>query len=314
MTSLNIYKNGLDAIGNTPIALLNNIHDSECHIWAKLEFLSLGGSVKDRAAKRIIEQAKLTGLLADGQAVVEMTSGNMGAGLAIVCAILKHPFIAVMSVGNSSQRASMLRGLGAKVVLVPQVTGEAGKVTGEDIDAVATEAKMISEQENAFYVNQFHATEGVNAHYFGTGTEILNALDNNVDAFVSVVGSGGTFIGTSRKLKEINPNILCCVVEPKNSEILAGKAVTNKQHIMQGMGYAMIPPLWDSVLPDKFFAVSDDEAEKMQYDLATKEGYFVGYSAAANVTAAIKLAQSGLLKPNSNIVTVLCDTGLKYSF
>ena len=311
---MNIYKTGLDAIGNTPIALLKNIHDTDCHIWAKLEFLSLGGSVKDRAAKRIIEQARLTGILKDGQPVVEMTSGNMGAGLAIVCAILKHPFIAVMSEGNSPQRASMLRGLGAKVVLVPQVTGVQGKVTGEDIDAVATEAKRISEQENAFYVNQFHAIEGVNAHYFGTGTEILNALDNKVDAFVSVVGSGGTFIGTSKKLKEVNPNIVCCVVEPQNAEILAGQTVTQKQHIMQGMGYAMIPPLWDSALPDEFFAISDDEAEKMQYDLAIHEGYFVGYSAAANVVASIKLAQSGILKPNSNIVTVLCDTGLKYSF
>jgi cysteine synthase len=314
MHPLKIYNTGLDAIGNTPIALLKNIQNTDCHIWAKLEFLSLGGSVKDRAAKRIIEHARLIGLLTQGQTVVEMTSGNMGAGLAIVCSILKHPFIAVMSEGNSPQRASMLRGLGAKVILVPQVTGELGKVTGEDIEAVATQAKKISEQENAFYVNQFHAIEGVNAHYFGTGTEILNALDNKVDAFVSVVGSGGTFIGTSRKLKEANPNILCCAVEPKNAEILAGKPVTNNQHIMQGMGYAMIPPLWDSALPDKFFAISDDEAEKMQYELASKEGYFVGYSASANVVASIKLAQSGILKPNSNIVTVLCDTGLKYSF
>lgn len=314
MHHLNIYKTGLDAIGNTPIALLKNIHNTDCHIWAKLEFLSLGGSVKDRAAKRIIEQARLTGILKNGQTVVEMTSGNMGAGLAIVCAILKHPFIAVMSVGNSPQRASMLRGLGAKVVLVPQVTGEQGKVTGEDIEAVATEAKRISEQINAFYVNQFHATEGVNAHYFGTGTEILNALDNKVDAFVSVVGSGGTFIGTSRKLKEINKDILCCVVEPQNAQILSGKTVINTQHIMQGMGYAIIPPLWDSSLADKFFAISDNEATQMQYDLATLEGYFVGYSAAANVVASVKLAQSGVLKPNSNIVTVLCDTGLKYSF
>lgn len=154
----------------------------------------------------------------------------------------------------------------------------------------------------------------VNAHYYGTGTEILNALDNKVDAFVSVVGSGGTFIGVSRKLKEVNPDIMCCVVEPQNSEILAGKPVINNQHIMQGMGYAIIPPLWDASLPDKFFAISDDEAKKMQYELATHEGYFVGFSAAANIVASIKLAESGLLKPNSNIVTVLCDTGLKYSF
>ncbi len=308
------YNNALDAIENTPIALLSNINSSPCNIWAKLEFMQPGGSIKDRAAKRIIQHARNNNLLAPHQPVVEMTSGNMGAGLAVVCAAFKHPFIATMSAGNSPQRAAMLRGLGAKVVLVPQVTGSFGKVTGEDIAAAAHAAQQIAHEKKAFYVNQFFAEEGVNAHYNGTALEILTALNNKIDAFVSVVGSGGTFVGTSKRFKEVNPSILCCAVEPKNAEILAGKPVTQAQHIMQGMGYGIIPPLWNKLLADKFFAIDDTQAKHMQQHLAAKEGYFVGYSAAANVAAALQLAHSGLLKAGSNIVTMLCDTGLKYSF
>jgi cysteine synthase A len=309
-----VYKNALETIGNTPLALLSRIHNTDCHIWAKLEFMNPGGSIKDRAAKRIIEQARLTGKLLPKQPVIEMTSGNMGAGLAIVCSLLGHPFTAVMSEGNSLQRVAMLKGLGANVVLVPQITGEIGKVTGEDIYFATQEATRIADENHAFYVNQFYSQECVNAHYYGTGSEILDALDHKVDAFVACVGSGGTFLGTAKRLKEENPQTLCCVVEPENSEILAGKSVTEPQHIMQGVGYSIIPPLWDSQLADKFFAVSDKEVKKMQYEIAIKEGYFVGYSSAGNIVASIKLAESGLLKSGSHIVTILCDTGLKYSF
>lgn len=312
--NLDVYENSLDAIGNTPIALLNKINPTDHNIWAKLEFVQPGGSVKDRAAKHIIEQARAKGDLQPGQPVVEMTSGNMGAGLAVVCSVLGHPFIATMSEGNSPQRAEMLRGLGAEVVLVPQVDGIPGQVTGTDIEAAAHQARLIAEEKGAFYVNQFHAIDGVNAHRFGTAQEIIDALDSDINAFVSVVGSSGTFVGTSIGLKENNATIICCAVEPLGAEILAGKKVSKTQHILQGMGYGIVPPLWDPSLPDMFLSVSDNDAKKMQHDLAAKEGYFVGYSAAANVVAAIRVAQQADLPRNSNIVTVLCDTGLKYSF
>ena len=279
-----------------------------------MEFVQPGGSVKDRAARRIIEVAIEKHELTPGQPVVEMTSGNMGAGLAIVCGILRHPFIATMSEGNSPQRASMLRGLGAEVVLVPQVTGIPGNVTGEDIEAAAQAARDIAAERGAYFVNQFHALEGVKAHQLGTGPEILTALDNEVSAFVSVVGSGGTFVGSSRALKQANPEILCYAVEPEGTEVLAGKSITKPRHILQGIGYGIVPPLWEPKLPDGFLAVSDDEARHMQSLLAAREGLFVGYSSAANVVAAVKLASSGKVPPLGNVVTVLCDTGLKYSF
>lgn len=277
-----------------------------------MEFVQPGGSVKDRAAKMILDTALHTKKLLPGQPVVEMTSGNMGAGLAVVCGVYGHQFIATMSRGNSPQRAAMLRGLGTEVVLVPQVNGVPGQVTGDDIEAAAHEARRIAREQGAYYVDQFHATEGILAHEQGTAKEILAALDGAVDAFVAIVGSGGTFVGTSRGLKSQDPAIHCVAVEPKGAEILAGKEVTKKQHVLQGTGYGFIPPLWDPSIPDAFMAVDDEEAQEMRYRLAAQEGLYVGFSAAANVVAAIKLADSGAFHAGANIVTILCDTGLKY--
>lgn len=251
-----------------------------------------------------------------GQSVVEMTSGNMGAGLAIVCGILGHPFIATMSEGNSPQRASMLRGLGAEVVLVPQVNGSPGKVTGDDIKAAALMAEKISHEQEAFYVNQFHAEDGFLAHEQGTAQEIIQALYGNIDAFVAGVGSGGTLVGTARGLKAFSDSIKCFAVEPYDSEILSGKPVHKKAHILQGMGYGEIVPLWEDKNVDGYISVTDEEAKEMQFQLAKSEGLFVGFSAAANVVASIKAINTNqsLSKKGANVVTVLCDTGLKYSF
>ncbi len=309
------FENSLDLIGNTPIKLLSkDIHQTNHHILLKMEHVQPGGSVKDRAAKNIILQAKKDGRLKNGQAVVEMTSGNMGAGLAIVCGILGHPFIACMSAGNSPERARMLRGLGARVIIVPQVTGELGKVTGDDILAADKIAKKISVEENAFFVDQFNNMDGLHAHRYGTAIEIAHVLDKHVDAFVAIVGSAGTFVGCSRGFKDQDMPTKCYAVEPKDAQILAGEVVTKPQHLLQGTSYGFIPPLWDDAAADGFLAVGDDEAKAMQKLLATKEGLYVGYSASANVCASIQLAKMGVLKENSHIATILCDTGLKYSF
>ncbi len=310
---LKIYANALDSIGNTPLIRLGRVHTGPVNVWAKMECIQPGGSVKDRAAKMSIETALQTGKLQPGQSVVEMTSGNMGAGLAVVCGVYGHPFIATMSEGNSPQRAVMLRGLGAEVVLVPQVNGLPGQVTGDDIEAAAQAARRIAQEQGAYYVDQFHAPHGIIAHEQGTAQEILTALDGSVDAFVAIVGSGGTFVGVSRGLKKHNAAIRCVAVEPKDAEILAGKQIKKKQHMLQGTGYGFIPPLWDPSLPDAFMAVSDEEAQVMRYRLAAEEGLYVGFSAAANVVAAVKFAHSGVLHSGANIVTILCDTGLKYS-
>ena len=258
-------------------------------IVTKVEFLQPGGSVKDRAAKAILMAARQDGRLRPGMPVVEMTSGNMGAGLAVVCAALGHPFVATMSAGNSPARARMMEGLGARVVLVPQVDGTPGQVTGPDVAAAAEEAAQI-------------------AHEAGTGPEILAQCDQAVTGWVATVGTGCTFLGVARALKAANPATLCVAVEPEGSAPLAGQPIIKPRHIVQGTGYSLIPPHWDAGLMD----LGLTDTEDWHHRLATREGPYVGYSAAANVCAAAKLLVSGRLGPDATVATVLCDTGLKY--
>jgi cysteine synthase len=302
----------LDLIGRTPLVRLDRLYDGPGGIVAKAEFLQPGGSVKDRAAKAIMLAARNDGRLRTGMPVVEMTSGNMGAGLAVVCAVLGHPFIATMSAGNSVARARMMEGLGARVVLVPQVDGTPGHVTGADVAAAAKGAARIACDEGGFYVDQFNAVEGVTAHETTTGPEILEQVGGPVDGWVAAVGTGCTFIGVARSLKAANPRTLCAAVEPEGSEPLAGKAVVKARHIVQGAGYGLIPPHWDAGMTDLCLTVADAEVEHWRRQLAVREGLYVGYSSAANVCAAAKLLRSGLLRESATVATVLCDTGLKY--
>lgn len=165
---------------------------------AKAEFLQPGGSVKDRAAKAILLAARADGRLRPGMPVIEMTSGNMGAGLAVACAALGHPLVVTMSAGNSPARARMLEGLGAEVVLVPQVDGAAGQVTGADVEAAARVAAELARERGGFYVDQFNAVECITAHETGTGREILEQFGAPVDGWAAAVGTGCTFMGVAR--------------------------------------------------------------------------------------------------------------------
>ncbi|TAI66563.1 cysteine synthase family protein [Bradyrhizobium sp. Leo170] len=302
----------LDLIGRTPLVALDRVHSGPGRIVAKAEFLQPGGSVKDRAAKAIVLAAREDGRLKPGMPVVEMTSGNMGAGLAVVCAALGHPFIATMSAGNSTARARMMEGLGARVVLVPQVDGTPGQVTGADVAAAADVAAQIARDGGGYYVDQFNASEGIVAHETTTGPEILEQFGGPVDGWVAAVGTGCTFIGVARALKAANPATLCAAVEPEGSEPLAGKKVEKARHIVQGTGYGLVPPHWDTGLMDLSLTVTDAEVEYWHRQLAVMEGLYVGYSAAVNVCAAAKLLRSGRLKVDATVATVLCDTGLKY--
>lgn len=309
---MNVRASALDLIGRTPLVELRRLHPGPGRLLAKAEQVQPGGSVKDRAALRVLRDARESGRLAPGQPVIEMTSGNMGAGLAVVCGVLGHPFTAAMSAGNSPQRARMLEALGAEVVLVPQVDGRPGEVTGSDIRAATEVAVELAARRGAFYVDQFNNPSCLAAHEDGTGPEIWDALDGRLDAFVAIVGTGGTFLGTSRYLKRRRPGILCAAVEPAGAEVLAGKPLVKPKHLLQGTGYALVPPQWDPALADLFLAVSDEEATEWRRLLATREGLHAGFSSGANVCAAARLLASGRLPPQATVVTILCDTGLKY--
>ncbi len=302
----------MDLVGRTPLVALSRVHPGPGKILGKAEFVQPGGSVKDRAALRIIQDAREVGLLEPGQAVVEMTSGNMGAGLAVVCNALGHPFVVTMSEGNSPARAKMMEALGAEVILVPQVDGCPGQVTGADIAVAAERAEEIAGERSAFYVDQFNNPSCVKAHEDGTGPEIWEAIQNELDAFVAAVGTGGTFVGASRFLKRVKPDVRCVALEPKGAEVLAGKPVTKVCHLLQGTGYGLAPPQWDASLADDYVAVSDAEAGLFRQLLAKREGLHVGFSSAANICGAMKLIESGRLGEAPTVVTVLCDTGLKY--
>lgn len=306
------FANIIEAIGNTPLIELTKIYRGKARIFAKMEHLNPGASIKDRAALKIIQMAYETGELQPKMPVVEMTSGNMGAGLAIVCGHYGNPLTVVMSSGNSPQRKIMLENLGAKGVLVEQVNGVPGNVTGRDIARAAQIAAEIAAESKAFYVDQFNRAGSVLAHYENTGNEIWRQLEGKVDAFVATVGSGGTFVGVAKRLKTANPNVKCFAVEPSGAEVLAGKLLVKPQHILQGSGYGIVPPKWESDLADGFLAISDEEAEEMKRRLVRSAGLYVGYTAAANVCAAVRLAENGDLGESPIIATILCDSNFKY--
>ncbi|MBV9266776.1 MAG: cysteine synthase family protein [Acidobacteriaceae bacterium] len=303
----------LDLIGHTRLLNLRRVHAGPGRLVAKAEFVQPGGSVKDRAAKIVIESALWDGSLKPDQPVVEMTSGNMGSALAVVCAVYGHPLTVTMSEGNSPERIQILEQLGVRVERIPQVDGRPGQVTGSDIEAAIARAKEIAAEQGAFYVDQFNNPVCAEAHEHGTAPEIWEQVAGQLDAFVACVGTGATFLGASRFFKRQRSPTLCVAVEPEGAEVLAGKPVTKPQHKLQGTGYGRIPPLWEPKLIDAAIAIGDEEAEKYRELLAKREGLYVGYSAAANVAAAIKVLTSGKFTENATVATVLCDAGWKYS-
>jgi cysteine synthase A len=309
---MKIASSTIDLIGNTPLIALDRLTQGlNGRVLAKVEYANPGGSVKDRIALRMVEDAEKKGLLKKGGTVVELTSGNTGIGLAIVCAIKGYQMIAVMSEGNSIERRRMLEMFGAKVELVPQIGGyRPGQVSKEDLEAVDKRTAELTKELNAFRPDQFNNVSNVKAHELTTGKEIWQQTKGNVDIFVAIVGTGGTFLGVSRALKKRNPKVKTYVVEPANTPFIAGKEIKTTKHKLQGAGYALIPPLWQSELCDGFLMATDEEAIETARLLGTKEGICAGFSSGANVACALKLAKE--VEQRTTIVTILCDTGLKY--
>jgi len=303
----------IDAIGGTPLVELSRItRHLDGRVLAKLDYLNPGFSKKDRIARQIIEDAEAEGTLKPGRTVVELTSGNTGTGLAIVCGIRGYPFVAVMSRGNSLERARMMSALGAEVVLVDQLSGsEPGRVSGGDLELVEQVTEKIVRERNAFRADQFRLRGNFRAHYLHTGPEILRQSGGQIGAFCDFVGTGGTFGGCAAAFKERNSEIQCFVVEPEGAAVLAGEPVHAPNHRIQGGGYAIRE--LEFVKPeyvDGYLKVSDGEAVHAARRLAKEEGIFAGFSSGANLAAALQLIQ-GPLK-GKTLAIMICDSGLKY--
>jgi len=311
--STTILPSIVEAIGETPLVELSRTtQGSKGRILAKLEYLNPGFSKKDRIARQMIEDAEAQGLLRSGQTVVELTSGNTGTGLALVCAVKGYPFVAVMSKGNSMERARMMSALGAEVVLVDQLPdSQPGQVSGGDLELVEREAQKIVRERHAFRADQFRLTGNARAHYLHTGPEIIRQAMGGIDVFCDFVGSGGSFAGCSAAFKEHNPSILCFIVEPADAAILAGKPITQPNHRIQGGGYSMpeLPMLRPEHI-DGYIQVTDAEAIQTARRLAKEEGIFAGFSSGANVAAALQLLQTTY--SGKTVVVLLNDSGLKY--
>ncbi|HUF00465.1 MAG TPA: cysteine synthase family protein [Anaerolineales bacterium] len=303
----------LGAIGNTPLVELSRLtRGLEGRILAKLEYLNPGFSKKDRIALQMINEAEADGRLKPGQTVVELTSGNTGTGLSIVCAVKGFPFVAVMSRGNSMERARMMKALGAEVILIDQMPGsKLGQVSGGDLALVEEAAQRITKERNAFRADQFHLESSSRAHYFHTAPEILRQANRKIDAFCDYAGTGSSFGGCAAAFKEHDSKIQCYIVEPAEAAILAGKPVTNPNHRIQGGGYSMTAlSLINKNHIDGYLQVTDEEAMELARRLANEEGIFAGFSSGANVAAALQLLKTTF--QGKTIVVLLSDSGLKY--
>ncbi len=306
-----IHEDAASLIGGTPIVELKRLAKGRRgSLFAKVESLNPGSSKKDRIARRIIDDALRDGRLKSGDTVVELTSGNTGTGLAIVCAVRGLKFVAVMSAGNSPERRRMMEALGARVEIVPQAPGSpSGQVSGEDLALVEKRAAGLVRELGAFRADQFHNASNVLAHEEGTAEEIWRELGDRVTHFCDFVGSGGTFVGVARGLKRRKPSVTCVAIEPASASILASGKVENGNHRIQGGGYSFRPPLWDERLVDAFATVTDEEAIRAARELARVEGLFAGFSSGANLAVALRLLEEG---PDRGVVFLLNDSGLKY--
>ena len=303
-------KNGfVGTIGNTPLIRLNSFSDETgCEILGKAEFLNPGGSVKDRAALEIIEDAERKGLLKPGGTVVEGTAGNTGIGLAHICNAKGYKCLIVIPNTQSQEKIDLLRTLGAEVRTVPAVPYR------DPNNYVKLSGRIAEETENAIWANQFDNLANREAHYKTTGPEIWQQTDGKIDVWVASTGTGGTYAGAALFFKEKNPNIQCVVADPMGSGLYSyiktGEVKIDGNSITEGICNSRITANMENVPIDDAIQIDDHEAVRVVYQLLRKDGLFLGGSVGINVGAAIALAKK--LGPGHTIVTILCDGGARY--
>ncbi|MDR2568693.1 MAG: cysteine synthase family protein [Oscillospiraceae bacterium] len=303
----------IQAIGKTPLLRLDRMvkqYELSGCIFAKLEHMNPSFSKKDRIALGMVEEAERKGLLKPGQPVLEMTSGNTGTGVALVCAAKGYRFICVLSRGNSIERVKMISRFGGEVVLVDQAPGAIkGKVSGADLDLVEIEAERLVKETGAFYLKQFNSSDNALSQEVAAN-EVWEQSDGCIQVFADFIGTGGTFEGYARAFKRHDPTVRTYVVEPYGCAYYKGEIIEGESHGIQGGGYAKELVNIDRTLIDGSVTVTHDEAVDMTRKLAEAEGIFAGYSSGANVMAAVKLLREQ--EKGKNICVVINDCGLKY--
>ncbi|HSM15342.1 MAG TPA: cysteine synthase family protein [Thermoanaerobaculia bacterium] len=295
----------LDAIGGTSLVELRKVVPAGCgRVLVKLEWENPTGSLKDRMARGVIERAEADGRLAPGGTVVEYTGGSTGTSLAFVCAARSHPIRIVTSDAFSSEKRDHMAALGAELTLVPS---EGGKTTKKLILDMIEAARELAREPGTFWSNQLENQDAI-AGYAPLGGEIWEQTAGEVDAFVQSVGTAASIRGVGGVLKRHRSGVEVIAVEPAESAVLGGGEPG--PHKIEGVGIGYVPPLWDPALVDRVEAVATDEAKAMARRLAREEALFAGTSSGANVIAAIRAAER--LGPAATVVTLLCDSGLKY--
>ena len=299
-----IYTCAEQLIGNTPLLELTHLEEKlglEAKILAKLEYFNPAGSVKDRAAKSMIDDAEARGVLKPGATIIEPTSGNTGIGLCSVAAVRGYKVIIVMPETMSMERRTLMKAYGARLVLTEGAKGMTG--------AIEKAEELAKEIPGSFIPGQFVNPANAQAHYNTTGPEIWADADGEVDIFVAGVGTGGTLTGAGRYLKAQNPDVKVVAVEPAGSPVLSGGAAG--AHGLQGIGAGFVPDTLDTGVYDEVIAIENEEAYEAAREIAAKDGLLVGITSGAAVAAARKLAE----RPENAgklIVAILPDTGERY--